>query len=509
MSAAPWSLLTRADIRAHEAALFAAGDNPTALMTAAGTAIFFALRQQWPSARRIGVLLGSGQNAGDGLVVARLAHAAGFAVAVFGWWSPARLTGAAAFMAQQWSAVIEQPQSGDMPELTDAEALSSSAFEVIVDAGFGIGFHPDRVMSPEITAWIDAVNACRQRGAAVLAVDLPSGLCVDTGRGDALIAADLTVTFFGLKIGLFTGQGAAVRGRVVLALLGRKPPPRGLPLWVDAPALPPKPRAGHKGSFGTVLIVAGHQGMAGAARMAAEAALRSGAGKVIVGTHPAHAAELGIGRPELIVYGVDDPALLRPICAQAQAVVLGCGLGSDAWARAMIDAVWSAAVPMVVDADALQALSRQPPRTAATLITPHPAEAARLLACRTADIERDRLAAARALYERFNAGVLLKGAGSVLCTSTGLSVCGRGDPALATAGSGDVLAGVMGGLLALGLSPEAALRRAVCWHAQAGEIIAARDGAWGAAATDFIPIIRSLINGRELESVFNEVVVWA
>ena len=497
-------LYTAAEIRAHEAALFAAGHSPVALMAAAGAAAFSALQQHWPSARRVGVLLGSGQNAGDGLVLARQAYEAGFGVTVFGWWQSDRLTGAAATMAAMWLAL---PGAG-AALLREPAELAAADFDVVVDAGFGIGFDPSRGASPEVAAWIEAVNACRLRGAAVMALDLPSGLCADTGRGSPIVTADLTICFLGLKIGLFAGQGAAVRGRLLLALLGTTPPPSAVRLITAVPALSPKPRAGHKGSFGTVLVLAGNRGMAGAARMAAEAALRSGAGKVIVATHPAHAVVLGVGCPELIIQGVDSPAAVLPWLAMAQAVVLGCGLGTDDWAQGMIDAVWDAAVPMVVDADALRAVATRPARSAPTVLTPHPGEAARLLDCRVADIETDRLATARTLQARYASLVLLKGAGSVLCTPAGLSVCGRGDPALATAGSGDVLAGVIGGLLALGLAPEDALSRAVCWHALAGEAVAAEGGSWGAVATDLLPRIRALMNGRALAVSDAALRVW-
>ncbi len=508
MNGSALPLLRAEEIRAHESALCAQGRSPAELMESAGAAVFKALRQQWPTAHRIGILLGSGQNAGDGWVVARLAEAAGLCVTVFGWWDESPPTGAAAAMAQR----VPLPAGA---RRTTAEDLAGSSFEVIVDAGFGLGFRPEKPVPPSVAGWMAAVTECRARGSRVLAIDLPSGLCADTGRvADGVIAADLTVCVLGLKVGLFTGQGAAVRGQVVLALLGAAMPllsPSRNLLWT-VPALPPKPRAGHKGVFGTVLVVAGNRGMAGAARMAAEAALRSGAGKVIVATHPAHASVLGMGCPELIVQAVDDAAAMQPALAQAQAIVLGCGLGAstaaDDWAQRMIDAVWGAPLPLVVDADGLIQLGARAPRTAATVLTPHPGEAARLLGCATADIERDRLAAARALSERFAAQVLLKGAGSVLSTAAGLQICGRGDPALATAGAGDVLAGVIGGLLALGLPAEEALARAVCWHAQAGEALAYAEGAWGAAATDLLPVIRALINGRPVAGQQPEVVVW-
>jgi len=242
----------------------------------------------------------------------------------------------------------------------------------------------------------------------------------------------------------------------------------------------------------------------GAARMAAEAALRVGAGKVIVATHPSHAAMLAIGRPELIVHGIAESVALDVLLTQADAVVLGPGLGADDWATQMATQVLNTDSPLVIDADGLRflppGLSANPPR----IITPHPSEAARLLGCSTAEVGHDRLAAARTLRTVYGVTGVLKGAGSVLFLPSELLVCGRGDPALATAGSGDVLAGVIGGLLAIGkgrvLTPNDMLAdtlpRAVCWHALAGEWLAAQSGSWGAAATDLFAPIRAIANGR-------------
>ncbi|MGC8698032.1 MAG: NAD(P)H-hydrate dehydratase, partial [Halothiobacillus sp.] len=241
----------------------------------------------------------------------------------------------------------------------------------------------------------------------------------------------------------------------------------------------------------------------GAARMAAEAALRMGAGKVIVATHPAHAAVLAVGCPELIVQGITDAAQLTAQLALADALVLGPGLGRDDWAQSLAMRALSTPCPKVVDADGLYFFARfasqRQPVTGALIITPHPAEAAQLLGCTTQTVEINRPQAARDLAQRFGALTVLKGAGSVLALPDGLLICGRGSPALATAGSGDVLAGVIGGLLAIraaaGLDLNDVLMRAVCWHAIAGELVAAQAGAWGAAATDLLPFIRALANG--------------
>lgn len=490
----PLPLYTSEQIRALEQAVFDGGETAEQLMARAGEALFSVLQTKWPDAHTVGVLLGSGQNAGDGLVLARLARAEGFRVSLFGWCRPERLHGAA---HQAWMALkTAYPDVIVKQEMGEAAALSH--LDVIVDAGFGIGLSRQRPLSAEAVHWIEYVNRARHDGAAVLSADLPSGLIADTGAGDLVVQADVTVCFLAMKIGLVTGRGPAVSGHIVLADLGIAPGKEtpDVQLVLFAEPLPPKPRDGHKGRFGTVLVVAGNRGMMGAARMAAEAALRVGAGKVIVATHPEHAATLAIGRPELIVHGLAAATSLDALLAKADAIVLGPGLGCDDWAAQMAARVLATELPLVTDADGLGFLPPSAVMNSLRVMTPHPAEAARLLGCTVAEIEQDRLAAARALRERFGMLGVLKGAGSVIFLPDQLRVCGRGSPALATAGSGDVLAGVIGGLLALGIVPAQALPRAVCWHALAGEVLAEQSGAWGAVATDLFEPIRAIANGR-------------
>jgi NAD(P)H-hydrate epimerase len=436
-------LLTAEQVRTHERCLLAAGETAYGLMTQAGTALWGALRARWPQAQRIGVLLGSGQNAGDGLILARLARAAGCSVVLFGWFNPAYMQGACAQAWAAWQAdYVEGMQTPDTDKLAE--------IDVIVDAGFGIGLAPNRPILGAAAQWITAVNGAHQQGVGVISADVPSGLAADTGAGDLMIHADVTVCFLAFKLGLFTRRGAAVAGKVIFADLNQ-PAPVGTgatQLLLSVPPLPAKPRDGHKGSFGCVLVIAGNQGM-------------------------------------------------------ADALVLGPGLGRDDWAQSLAMRALSAPCPKVVDADGLYFLARfasqRQLETGALIITPHPAEAAQLLSCTTQTVEYNRPQAARDLAQRFGALTVLKGAGSVLALPDGLLICGRGSPALATAGSGDVLAGVVGGLLAVraaaGLDLSDVLMRAVCWHAIAGELVAAEAGAWGAAATDLLPFIRALANG--------------
>lgn len=480
-------------VRAHEQALYATGASPADLMRRAGEAAFASLRQHWPQANRIAVLVGPGQNGGDGVVLASLARAAGLSVDLISWEASPTFDGSAAVFWAQWV------ESGGAPVMrTDASAIVETLADadVLVDAAFGIGLN--RPVEGSAAALIQAVNARHAQGLRVLAVDIPSGLLADSGHaGRAVIQADVTVTMLVLKIGLFTGQGPGVAGHVELADLERPVPsqPPKARLNTRPEPLPPRPVVSHKGTFGHLLVLAGNRGMSGAARMVAEAALRVGAGKITVATHTDHAATLNVGRPELMVHGVTDERSLIRLMNGIDAVVVGPGLGRDGWALQLARTAFRHEGPVVVDADGLRLMGREIRREWPTVITPHPGEAAELLDLSVAEVEANRPTMAQALAERFGVTALLKGAGTVVATGTDLSVCGRGHPALATAGAGDVLSGVIGGLIAQGRPLPQAAVQAVCWHAVAGELEADHSGAHGLAATDLLMPIRQLANG--------------
>jgi len=482
-------------VQAHERELFAAGVDAYGLMERAGGSAFDELRRRWPGARRLVVLVGPGQNGGDGLVIARLAHRAGFEVTLLGWQQPEFQASA----AHAWAALREAMPSVEVVSAPGEVDKALVAAEVVVDALFGIGL--SRPIGGAAADFLERVGGALAQATvppAVLAVDLPSGVNADTAAVDPLtLAADVTVTFLGIKRGLTTGTAVAACGERVLAELGHPlgGRPDGVELLTGGLHLAARPADGHKGSFGTVLIVAGNRGMPGAARLAAEAALRAGTGKVIVATHPAHAATLNVGRPELIVHGIDGPRDLLRLAGEATSVVVGPGLGRDSWAVEAWRALRDCPLPLVVDADALRLLGPRSLDGQDVVVTPHPGEAAAMLECEPGQINADRLGVAQRLSARFGCGVVLKGAGSVLADRGRLTICQRGSPALATAGSGDVLAGLLGALLGMGIERFAAMQAAVCLHAEAGEIEAARHGEWGMAAGDLCDAIRARING--------------
>lgn len=490
MNRLPYALYLAADVRALErSAMDDYGTPGITLMRRAGAALFEEICRRWPGMRRIVVVCGGGNNGGDGYVVARLANEQGFDVILAALTDPALLKGDArtAWGAAQAEGLMAVPFS---PDLLDGADL-------VVDAIFGIGL--DREVAGEFAEVIDAINAS---AAPVVAVDIPSGLHADTGRvmGRA-IAADLTVTFIGVKCGLLTGEGPDCSGEIVCrtldlpeALYERHPAPLQRIDWARLKEnLPPRRRTAHKGDSGHLLIVGGNHGMAGAVRLAAQAALRSGAGLVTVATRPEHVAAMAAACPEVMWRGVEDEIGLQPLLARATVAAIGPGLGQERWSRQLFDALCLSPLPCITDADALNLLAAEPLQNQRWILTPHPGEAARLLGCSVAKINADRSAAARELQRRYGGVVVLKGAGTVVCSSGRIAICSGGNPGMAAAGMGDVLTGVIGALAAQGLQPQAAAECGAALHAAAGDA-AATEGERGMVASDLIAALRGLVN---------------
>lgn len=458
------------------------------LMNRAGVAAFAALKQRWPSARTLSLLCGGGNNAGDAYVMGRLARAAGLDVRAYPLISPDKLKGDA-------RTAFEAYQAEGGPILDFVPANFDGA-EVLVDGILGTGL--DREVEGLFKAVIEGVN--RYSG-GVLALDLPSGLNADSGKiMGVAVKAELTVSFIGLKQGLFTGDGLECCGVVVFDNLAtpptvqasQTPSARLLPRW--AKNLPKRNKNAHKGRYGHVLVVGGQPGFSGAARLAGEAATRVGAGLVSIATHPAHAISLNLGRPELMVHGVSTASDLQGLLKQASVVAVGPGLGQSDWGTGLYQAVLASGLPLVVDADALNLLAAQPTQNENWIITPHPGEAGRLLNTSSGVIQNDRFEAVKALQKRYGGAVVLKGAGSLVQgTSTLPAVCIEGNPGMATGGMGDVLTGVIAGLLAQGYGLTEAAELGVSLHAAAADW-AAQDGERGLLASDLFPLLRKLVN---------------
>lgn len=483
----PTALYTATQVRDIDARLIAAGTPGFELMQRAAHAAWRALRRRWPDEQRITVLAGRGNNAGDGYLIAALAQRAGRQVQVLAVGDPQHLQGDAA------QAFAESKEAGVTPAQWSTKAKLHG---VLVDALLGTGITGE-VREP----YASAIRAMNESALPVLAVDLPSGLCADTGSvlGHA-VRADLTVSFIGLKVGLFTGEGPDRVGELAFddlqadaAILDLVEPGIERLSEANLPVVTPRLSTAHKGSFGQVLVIGGDLGTGGAALLSAEAALRCGAGMVTLATRPEHVTAALVRRPEIMCSGVESTYALTELTRRADVLVIGPGLGQAPWGRSLLSLAPQCQVPQVWDADALNLLAAGAvDLPAGCLLTPHPGEAARLLDASVAEVQADRPAAARKLAGRYGCTVLLKGAGTLIADRDGrLALCSRGHPAMASAGLGDVLAGVAGALLAQGLAPFDAACLAVWLHAVAGENTG--EGGRGLAAADLIPAIRQLL----------------
>ncbi|MGO5000489.1 NAD(P)H-hydrate dehydratase [Oceanisphaera sp. W20_SRM_FM3] len=481
-------------------AAMAAGISLFELMARAGAAVFEQAQLTWPNTSCWWIFTGGGNNAGDGYIVARLALSAGISVRVIQVGDAARLSGDAASARDTYLA-----QGGLIGSLVEIEQQTHAQPkpDLIIDALLGTGL--TGTVRSDFARHVHFIN---QAQAPVLAIDVPSGLCADTGQILTIaVQAELTVCMIGLKFGLVTGRGPDVVGRLVLANLGIElgtvqQPVASLMQWPHMRGLLPKRRVGaHKGEAGRLLVIGGHLGMGGAIRLAGEAALRCGAGLVRLLSHPDHQASLNLTRPELMTASFSD---VNGSCFNdadwASTLVLGPGLGRDDWSEALFNAAMQSNKPMVIDADGLWFLSKgwlvNHPSLAASrpwILTPHSGEAARLLGCTVANIEADRLAAVRAIQQQYGGVVILKGAGSLIADECHVRLCHYGNNGMASGGMGDVLSGIIGALMAQGLTPFNAASLGVCLHALAADV-AASQGRLGMLAADLFLPLRQLIN---------------
>ena len=439
---------------------------------------------------RVIVLAGPGNNGGDAFVCARQLFARGVDVVVI-----AASTVYAKPDAAQALAALERAA------VPIVDALPSDTPALIVDGLFGVGL--SRAPGEPWSTWIAWANAS---GAPILALDVPSGLDAATGvAGASTIRAHATATFIALKPGLLTGDGPDHCGEIsvhALGIDGDVPRTCVRLAWRALQASLPGVlargvRKTHKGTFGRACIVGGAEGLVGAALLAGRAAIRLGAGRVVIG--------LAARNPPLVDW-LSPELMLREAGAVGgdhDAWVVGPGLGSGERAQALLERAIAADQPIVVDADALNAVAAKREfaeaiarRGAPTLATPHPAEAARLLQCSTCEVQADRVAAAVHLARWLDAHVVLKGAGSIVARPNGsFDVNASGNPALSTAGSGDVLAGILGALLAQGIDAAQAMRIGVCLHGAAADSLVARGvGPLGVTASEVIDAARALVN---------------
>ncbi len=475
------------------------------LMERAGAAVYTEMREHWPDLRSILVVCGKGNNGGDGFVVARLAAMAGLDVTV------ALLPGADAPTGDAERAFLRLKTSS--ARVTQWQSGLMEQHELIVDAILGTGLQGD--VRDLQAAIIRDINRAHK---PVIAVDIPSGLMADSGNiGGCAIHADVTVTFIGMKRGLTTGLAADYCGKLLVndlkcgqGVFALVRPKAFLYRYQDGVRfLKPRRQTSHKGFNGHTLVIGGAPGFSGAARMCAEAAARVGSGLVSLLTHAQHADVIGLNCPEIMCHSAAESASkegLKSLLDSANVIAIGPGLGRFKWGKNLVamleDYVKASAekrpgLVTVWDADALNLLAERPNSMSHRIITPHPGEAARLLGASVTQVQQDRFAAIAQLEQKYGGTCLLKGPGTLIAEGNKINVVRAGNPGMASGGMGDVLTGIIAGLVAQGIPPFEAARLGAAIHGEAAELAVTATGTRlerGLLATDLFPYIRQLVN---------------
>lgn len=516
----PW-ILTPRQSAAVDVAAIRAGLSGAAMMETAGRAVAQAVAGRWPDGRVV-VFAGGGNNGGDGLVAARWLHAVGRPVELALFFDPSRSTGDA---AAQWRLV--EPLGLPVTRVADPDAAraavdAAGGAACAVDALLGTGLEGDT--REPIRSAIEALHASPL---PVLAVDGPSGLDGETGRvRGAAARAELTVTFGFPKPGLFLADGPDRTGRLIVVPLGV--PPAALAAAGEAPlewigledaaaALPPRRHDTHKGAAGRLLVLAGSAAYRGAALLAATAALRSGVGICVVATPEPVVESLVAALPEAIALALPVTKsgavsakaadLVANAALEADAVAIGPGLSTGAGVRELIEAALDSRGPAMIDADGLNVLAADPSpleRDAPVAITPHPGELGRWLGRSATEVDAERIDRAKEAAGRWGVHVVLKGSPTVVAEPGGRTALNlSGNPGLAVGGSGDVLTGVLGSLLAQGTAPALACRVAPFLHGLSADWASRDLGERGMTPGDllrYLPLaIRELEAGRGRE----------
>jgi len=483
------------EIRRIESLAHSAAGSPR-LMEIAGLAAAQLARDLVPDGgKSVLVLAGPGNNGGDALVAARHLKQ---------WWHRVSLvfTGQRSKLSADAAAAFDAWAESGGVVLTDPPRGGLQSFGLIVDGLFGVGL--ERNISDGYADLIAAVNAS---ALPVLALDVPSGLHADSGRVlGCAVQAHHTITFIALKPGLLTLDGPDFCGEVHVRDLGLSveallaPKGRTIPTTVLSAVLPPRRLNSHKGTFGSVGVVGGAEGMTGAGLLAARAALALGSGRVYAGFLGPDAPHLDFVQPELMLRSAQDVLAMDPL----ECLVLGPGLSQSHAAMRCVEQALARDVPLVIDADALNLIGAHPglqdscrARRAATVITPHPAEAGRLVGVSTGEIQNDRVQAALWIAQRYHAVTVLKGLGTVVATPDGAyDINTSGNPGLASAGMGDALSGMLGALIAQGAPAPLATCAAVHLHGLAADQCRAQQGGpIGITASEVIGAARAILNG--------------
>lgn len=486
-------LYTTVQIRQLEQIAIKNGINANILMQRAGTSTLQTIIEHWPHTTSIIVFCGSGNNGGDGYVVAHEAAKKGINVQVryLGELNKLKNEAKQAMQTCKQQNVVINPFNANEPLTAD----------VFVDALLGIGLKGQVKQN-----YAEAINYLNNSTADIIAVDIPSGINADTGAvlGSAVIA-NCTVTFIGIKQGLLTGNALDYCGKLICDDLNI--PPKlfaQVKHQAEIAALDdyennfiPRMLTANKGDFGHVLIIGGDYGMSGAPNMAACGAARVGAGMLTIATRPEYATILNIIQPELMCKGIKTTKELIPLLEKATTIAIGPGLGQSAWSQSILKTTLKHAAnePLIVDADALNLLAKNPQINSNWVLTPHPGEAACLLNTNTKTICNNRFAAITAIQKKYGGTCVLKGAGSLIYDGKNpIKICTAGNPGMASGGMGDILTGIIAGLAAQGIPLTTAAECGVCLHAEAADYAAHISGERGLLATDLLPYLQQLVN---------------
>ena len=451
------------------------------LMQKASEFSFNILLNNWPNTKKVFVFCGKGNNAGDGYLISHLAKEMGLESFIIQASPSNKISGAS---RKAFKLALESKVKRISIAAFKKQSLKDS---VIVDALLGIGIKGN--VRSNVSKLILEINK-KSTNIPVLSVDIPSGICSNTGINLGVhIQADVTATFVGRKRGCFTSTGRTASGNVVFDDLGISSLVKSqiktncYLLDTEKSLLKLKNRKGdaHKGDFGHVLVIGGDKGFGGAAILASKAAVFSGAGLVSLATRSIHVEAALSSCPELMVNGIESGQDVEEILAKSTVVVLGPGLGQSAWSEQMLQRTFMEArkrnLPVVLDADGLNLLTKLKLKSGIPrkmIITPHPGEAARLVNQEVNKIQEDRFKSVTALEKKFRSVSVLKGSGSLVCYKRNgkqrIGVCEAGNPGMAKGGMGDVLAGLIGSFLSQGLSLVEATEVAVDLHSKSADI---------------------------------------
>lgn len=495
------------------------------LMAMAGKAAFDNIRIEFPTKKAWLIYCGKGNNGGDGCVIAKLAMAMGLSIHVIILARENQVVGDAKYHLNQLQDEITQLRSrkerdslaqeiritfNDNIEKVGIES-SEKSYDLVVDAIFGIGFNGS--LNPSYQNLIEGINLAPLPR---VSIDVPSGLNASAGAVKSLaVKATLTISFIALKQGLITGKSPEYTGKLVVEGLSlqrsfhqtivsdcfvlNKFENAKLHSDITIPNLPKRSPISHKGTFGTVLLIGGNKNYPGAISLASESALRTGAALVAVCCHSENRNIVFSKRPELMIAANKAEDISRDIhFSKAKALVIGPGLSVDEWASALFDEAIKKDVWKVVDADALRILTTKSMNEISSysklILTPHPGEAAALLACSIEDIETDRFTAIKKIAEKYGAICVLKGAGTLISDGKTIWINTTGNAGMASGGMGDVLSGIIGALLTQFEQPLSAVKFGVFIHGLAADNIARIQGQRGMIASDIIQQLPALVN---------------